>query len=100
MKIRHKTNWERVVDALKSLEKSYDLTALETLKRELLPKYETIKAKREKCRAQVYASRRKRGRKKVNPEYTKAYAKAYYEAHREQLRKYNREYQRKRRHKD
>ena len=95
MKIRHKTNWERVVDALNSLEKSYDMSAVETLKRELLPKYEAIKAKREKCRAQVYASRKRLGRK-----HRHEYDKHYRETHREELRKYNREYQRKRRHKE
>ena len=95
MKIRHKTNWERVVDALNSLEKSYDMSAVETLKRELLPKYEAIKAKRGKCRAQVYASRKRLGRK-----HRLGYDKHYRETHREELRKYNREYQRNRRHKE
>jgi hypothetical protein len=95
MKIRHKINWERVVSALAALKSSWDKSAIQTLEDELLPKYETVKAKRAKLRAQVYASRKKLGRK-----HSHEYDKHYRETHREQLRKYNREYQRKRRHKE
>ena len=95
MKIRHKINWERVVSALAALKTSWDKSAIQALEDELLPKYETVKAKRAKLRAQVYASRKRIGRKD-----SAEYAAYYRETHREQLRKYNREYQRKRRHKE
>lgn len=72
---RHKTNWERVIAAIDSIVGNEK--AVEVLRRELMPKYEGILAKREKAKASAAKYRATANGRARHSEYNKAYAAEY-----------------------